>query len=269
MDSMNKTDLSTVGFPRRHALSQGLAALAGAAALAGLTRSAYAQDDHAHDHEHGENPHAAMAALMGFDASGKAILPKLEYAYDALEPHIDAKTMELHHSKHHQAYVDGYNKAIDDLAKAREGKDFAALEQHERKLAFHGSGHVLHNIFWMTMAPKNGSAPEGELADAIKRDFGSHDAMVAHFTSAATSVEGNGWAILAMNVITGKLIIQQALNHQHSTVTGALPLLPLDMWEHAYYLKHQNKRADYVKEWWNVVNWKNVTMLYMAHHAHA
>ncbi len=187
-------------------------------------------------------------------------LPKLAYDYAALEPHIDATTMTIHHGKHHQAYVDGLNKAEEGLMKARESGDFAAVQQLSRLVAFHGGGHANHTIFWNNLAPAGkggGGEPSGDLAEAINRDFGGFDKFKKHFSAAATAVEGNGWGVLAWHPLLGKLYIETMMNQQNLTVIGSIPLLMLDVWEHAYYLKYQNKRADYVNAFWNVANWKD------------
>ncbi|MDP6461697.1 MAG: superoxide dismutase, partial [Gemmatimonadota bacterium] len=134
----------------------------------------------------------------------------------------------------------------------------AAIQAVERALAFHGSGHFNHCIFWENMSPDGGGEPTGDLAAKIGADFGSHDAFRAHFSQAAATVEGNGWGILAWNPATERLQVLAAMNHQNQGIHGSIPLLVLDVWEHAYYLKYQNKRPAYIEAWWNVVNWKNV-----------
>jgi Fe-Mn family superoxide dismutase len=202
----------------------------------------------------------ALAADAGADPSlpykdGKYVLPPLPYAYNALEPAIDEQTMRLHHDKHHLGYVNGLNKALDALADARQKSDFALVKHWERELAFNGSGHFLHTLFWMNMAPKAGGTPTGALAAAIDRDFGSFAAFKAHFGAASKAVEGSGWGILVYEPFARKLLISQAEKHQNLTEWNALPLLVVDVWEHAYYLKYQNDRGAYVDNWWNVVNW--------------
>jgi superoxide dismutase, Fe-Mn family len=195
----------------------------------------------------------------------KFSLPKLDYEYNALEPHIDAKTMELHHSKHHQGYVNGANAALEKLADARSKGDYSAVKAITRDLAFNGSGHAMHCIFWRNMSPNGGGEPTGKLAEAIKRDFGSFDNFKNQFIAASVGVEGSGWGILGYHVDdAGKaqLMIIQAEKHQNLTVQGITPLLVLDVWEHAYYLKYQNKRADYVKAFFNVINWDDVAQRY-------
>ncbi len=192
-------------------------------------------------------------------------LPQLPYAYNALEPHIDEQTMRLHHDKHHQTYVDGLNKAEAKLAEARQSGDFALIQHWQRQAAFHGAGHYLHSIFWPNMAGEGqggGGQPSGGLAAKIESDFGGFEAFKAQFQAAAVAVEGNGWGMLAYRKDDDKLIILMAENHQKLTQWVVEPLLVLDVWEHAYYLKYQNKRADYVKAFFNVINWTNVAERY-------
>jgi Fe-Mn family superoxide dismutase len=184
-------------------------------------------------------------------------LPPLPYDYAALEPHIDEQTMRLHHDKHHAAYVAGLNAAEEKLAAARASGDFGAIAALERAIAFHGCGHVNHVIFWHNMGPKAGGEPGGNLASQIKRDFGDFAKFKAQFTQAAATVEGNGWGVLAFNPYLGKLYTLGMMNHQNLSLTGSVPVLLLDVWEHAYYLKYQNRRPDYITAWWNVVNWKD------------
>ncbi len=185
-------------------------------------------------------------------------LPPLPYAYDALEPHIDEQTMRLHHDIHHNGYVAGLNNAETKLAEARESGDMGLIKHWSRELAFHGSGHFLHTIFWENMGPNGGGEPTAELAGAINRDFGSFENFKKHFLAAANQVEGSGWAILACQCDTNKLTILQSEKHQNLTQWGVVPLLVLDVWEHAYYLKYQNKRPEYTAAFFNVINWDNV-----------
>lgn len=194
-------------------------------------------------------------------------LPPLPYAYDALEPHIDEQTMHLHHDKHHLAYVNGLNKAEDELAKARDEGNFGLIKHWEREAAFHGSGHFLHSIFWPNMAPAGsggGGQPGGDLANQINQDFGGFDKFKAQFTAAANAVEGSGWALLVWEPEGRHLSILTAEKHQNLTQWGVVPLLVLDVWEHAYYLKYQNQRPAYVEAFWNVVNWADVAERYTA-----
>lgn len=184
-------------------------------------------------------------------------LPELEYDYSALEPHISARIMELHHSKHHQAYVAGANAALEAMAQARESNNFAVLPKLQKDLAFHLGGHVNHSVFWKNLAPSSG-VPEGDLAAAITEYFGSFDAFKAHFTASAMGIQGSGWAYLAWDALGNRLIIGQLYDQQGNIALGNIPLLMLDMWEHAFYLDYQNVKADYVKAFWNIVNWEDV-----------
>lgn len=198
------------------------------------------------------------AAPTGIGAVTKHELPKLPYAYNALEPHIDAQTMELHHSKHHQAYVTALNTAETELAKARETGDFNLIQHWSRQVGFNYGGHYLHSLFWKIMASNAGGEPTGMVADKLKADFGSFDAFKKQFTAAATRVEGSGWALLHYRPMDKRLMILQAENQQKIAQWGATPILGIDVWEHAYYLKYQNRRADYIEAWWNLVNWTAV-----------
>lgn len=193
---------------------------------------------------------------------GGHTLPPLPYAYDALEPYIDEETMRIHHDKHHQSYVDGLNKAEIKLQEARKTGDFDLVKHWERELAFHGAGHYLHTIFWSIMSPYGGGKPEGALLEAIERDFGSYEAFKEQFSKAAENVEGGGWAILVWSPRSHRLEILTAEKHQNLSQWDVVPLLVLDVWEHAYYLKHQNQRAKYIEDWWNVVYWPEVSYRY-------
>ncbi|EPR29063.1 Superoxide dismutase [Geobacillus sp. WSUCF1] len=191
-------------------------------------------------------------------APGRHVLPPLPYRYDALEPHISEEIMRLHHTKHHQSYVDGLNQAERMMAEARRTNNFDLLKHWEREAAFHGSGHYLHTIFWYNMHPEGGGEPRGELRAQIERDFGSFAAFRRHFTEAAKSAEGVGWALLVWAPRAHRLEILQAEKHQLMAQWDVIPLLVLDVWEHAYYLQYKNDRAAYIEHWWNVVNWRNV-----------
>ncbi|EOS54724.1 Fe-Mn family superoxide dismutase [Paenibacillus barengoltzii] len=195
---------------------------------------------------------------------GGHTLPPLPYPYNALEPYIDEQTMRIHHDKHHKTYVDDLNKAELKLQDARKSGNFDLVKHWERELAFNGAGHYLHTIFWDIMNPKGGGKPQGELLEQIKRDFGSYDAFHKQFSEAAAKVEGGGWAILVWSPRAHRLEILTAEKHQNLSQWDVIPLLPLDVWEHAYYLKHQNARANYIKDWWNVVYWPAVTKRYEA-----
>lgn len=189
---------------------------------------------------------------------GQHKLPPLPYAYNALEPYISEEIMRLHHTKHHQSYVDGLNKAEKTLKKYRENNDFELIKHWERELAFHGAGHYLHTIFWSIMTPQGGGKPGGPLLSAINETFGSFDSFKKHFTEAAKNVEAVGWAILVWAPRSHRLEILTAEKHQNLSQWDVIPLLVLDVWEHAYYLQYKNERPKYVENWWNVVNWKEV-----------
>ncbi|QED48483.1 superoxide dismutase [Cytobacillus dafuensis] len=191
-------------------------------------------------------------------AAGQHTLPPLPYAYNALEPYISEEIMRLHHDKHHKSYVDGLNKAEIKLEEARKTGDYALVKHWSRELAFHGSGHYLHTIFWSNMKPKGGGKPAGRLLKEIETYFGSFEAFKKHFNEAAKQVEGVGWAILVWSPRSSHLEILQSEKHMNLTQWDTIPLLVLDVWEHAYYLQYKNNRGDYVNNWWNLVNWKNV-----------
>ena len=185
-------------------------------------------------------------------------LPELDYDYSALAPHISAEIMELHHSKHHAAYVAGANTALEKLAEARDKADFAAVPKLEKDLAFHLGGHINHSIFWKNMSPNGGGEPDGDVASAIDEFFGSFAGFKGQFEAAANSLQGSGWAMLVWDTLGKRLNVNQLYDQQNNLPVGQLPLLQLDMWEHAFYLQYKNVKADYVKSWWNVVNWTDV-----------
>jgi len=191
-------------------------------------------------------------------------LPELSYDYSALAPHISAAIMELHHSKHHQAYVTGANTALAQLAEARDAGDFTYVNKLEKDLSFNLGGHVNHSIFWTNLSPDGGDKPVGDLAAAIDDQFGSFDKFTAHFTAVAMGVQGSGWAVLAYDSIGQKLIIVQFFDQQGNLPAGIVPILMLDVWEHAYYLDYKNVRADYVKAFWNIANWENAQQRFAA-----
>ena len=191
-------------------------------------------------------------------------LPELTYDYAALEPHISARIMELHHSKHHAAYVAGANAALEQMEEARANNAFGAINKLEKDLAFHLGGHINHSIFWTNLSPNGADRPSGELAAAIDEFFGSFEAFQAHFNAASLGIQGSGWGILSWDPVGARLIIQQLFDQQANTAQGTIPLLQLDMWEHAFYLDYQNVKADYVKAFWNIVNWDNVAERFAA-----
>ena len=190
-------------------------------------------------------------------------LPNLPYAYDALEPHIDARTMEIHHTKHHQAYIDKANAALEghpDLAKKSIDELMRQLssvpEDIRTVIRNNGGGHANHSLFWTVMKPKGGGEPAGELASAISSKFGSFDNFKKEFGNAAAGRFGSGWAWLSVD--KGGIVVESTANQDTPLSEGRTPVLGLDVWEHAYYLKYQNKRPDYISAFWNVVNWDEV-----------
>jgi Fe-Mn family superoxide dismutase len=208
-------------------------------------------------------------AVLGFDAAtGKYVLPELPYAYDALEPIIDEQTMRIHHTKHHAGYVRGVNNALEKLHEIRWNSGDPALGQHwQRQLSFHMGGHINHTLFWANMKPEDqggGGQPEGNLDYQITKDFGSFGKFVEHFTAAAVKVEGSGWGWLVFEPASRQLIITQMQNQQDMMFSGAVPLLGVDVWEHAYYLKYRNRRSDYVQALMRIVDWEEVSRRYEA-----
>jgi len=196
---------------------------------------------------------------IGF-RDGEYVLPPLPYPANALEPYIDEETMKIHHDILHRNYVNGTNRTAAALAKIASGEgDTALTKAYERDLAFFGSGHALHTLFWNNMKPDGGGKPDSpELAAAIDRDFGSLENFFRQFTAAATGVEGSGWALLSYEPISGRLIVLQVEKQQDLTFQGATPLLGCDVWEHAYFLKYKAARAEYVEAWKNTINWEDV-----------
>ena len=191
-------------------------------------------------------------------------LPDLPYDYGDLAPAISGEIMELHHDKHHAAYVKGTNDTLDQLAEARANGSFGGLVGLEKTFAFNLSGHKLHSIFWTNLSPEGGDRPEGELADRIVEDFGSFEAFKSQLTTATAAVQGSGWGVLAHDPLGERLIITQVYDHHGNVGVDTTPLLVFDAWEHAYYLQYKNVRPDYVSELWNIVNWQNVAERYSA-----
>jgi Fe-Mn family superoxide dismutase len=185
-------------------------------------------------------------------------LPDLPYDYAALEPHVSGQIMELHHDKHHAAYVAGANQTLEKLAGARDKDDFGAVVGLEKTLSFHISGHVLHSIFWKNLSPDGGDKPDGALASAIDENFGSFDKFKAHMTQATSTIQGSGWGALAYEPLAGRLIVEQVYDHQGNIGNGSIPLLVFDAWEHAFYLQYKNVKADFFAALWNIVNWSDV-----------
>ena len=191
-------------------------------------------------------------------------LPELTYDYAALEPHLSARILELHHDKHHAAYVKGANTVLEKLAEARAADSFKTINQLEKNLAFHLSGHVLHSIFWLNMSPDGGGEPDGDLAAAIAEHLGSFDAAKAQLIEASMNVQGSGWGALSWEPVGQRLIVEQVYDHQGNVGQGGPPLLVLDMWEHAYYLQYENRKAEWVDAFWNVVSWTDVAKRFEA-----
>jgi Fe-Mn family superoxide dismutase len=185
-------------------------------------------------------------------------LPDLPYDYAALEPHLSARILELHHDKHHAAYVAGANATVEKLAAARDADDFAGIVGLEKTLAFNLSGHVLHSIYWRNLSPDGGGRPDGELAGAIDEAFGSFEKFQRQLTQAALTVQGSGWGVLAWDPVGGRLLVEQVYDHQGNAGQGAVPLLVIDVWEHAFYLQYTNVKADYVQAVWQLVDWADV-----------
>lgn len=202
---------------------------------------------------------ASLTNLPMIDNHGAYTLPDLPYPHNALEPHLDEQTMRLHHGIHHQGYVNGLNNALSKLAEARESGDYSLVKHWSREVSFHGGGHYLHTLFWGVMTPNGGGQPQNEALKAqIDRDFGSFDKFRAHFLAASNAVEGSGWGVLAWEPVGQRLIIHQVEKQQDMSTWSNIPLLMVDVWEHAYYLRYQNRRAAYTEAFMNVVNWNEV-----------
>jgi Fe-Mn family superoxide dismutase len=191
-------------------------------------------------------------------------LPDLPYDYAALEPHISGEIIELHHDKHHAAYVKGANDTLEKLADARDKGDFGAIVGLEKTLAFHLSGHTLHTLYWQNLSGDGGDKPDGALASAIDADFGSFDGFKGQLTQATATTQGSGWGVLAYDSLGKKLTVQQVQDHQGNVGIGTTPLLVFDAWEHAFYLQYKNVKPDYVNALWNIVNWADVAARYDA-----
>lgn len=208
-----------------------------------------------------------MTEAQGTAQAAPYTVPPLPYSFDALEPYIDAKTMEIHHDKHHGAYVSNLNKALEgqaELAKlsveALISKIDAVPESIRTAVRNNGGGHANHSLFWKIMKKGGGGEPKGEIAEAIKATFGSFNEFKAKFNEAATKRFGSGWAWLQIK--DGKLGIESTPNQDNPLMSGAKPVMGIDVWEHAYYLKYQNRRPEYIEAWWNVVNWEQINQNY-------
>jgi Fe-Mn family superoxide dismutase len=202
-------------------------------------------------------PSVARAKEIGIEIGEKYELPPLPYAYNALEPYLDEKTLTLHHQKHHGSYVKNLNLALKKLEEARNKNNYVLIKPFLKEVAFNGSGHILHSLYWENMSP-NGGEPKGEILAAIKRDFGDFRQFHEQFIAATVAVEGSGWGLLVYEPLGRRLLILQAEKHQDLTLWGVYPILVCDVWEHAYYLKYQNRRAEYVDNFMKIINWAQV-----------
>ena len=187
------------------------------------------------------------------------VLPDLTYDYGALEPHMSGRIVELHHDKHHAAYVKGANTALAKLHDIREKGDFTAISMLEKNLAFNVSGHVLHSVFWSNLAPDGSGEPTGELAEIIDETFGGFPGFRQQMTEAASTIQGSGWALASWEPVAGRILVQQVYDHQGNHGQGTIPLLAIDAWEHAYYLQYENRKTDFFAAIWNIVNWSDVS----------
>jgi len=194
-------------------------------------------------------------------------LPPLPYDFSALEPAISGKIMNLHYKKHHQAYVNNLNKALEEYAEAEKNNDLAKMISLESAIKFNGGGHINHSIFWTNLAPKSqggGGEPQGELLAAINERFGSFQGLIDQMSAKAVAIQGSGWAWLGYEKSRGKICLAACENQDPLSTKSMIPLLGIDVWEHAYYLQYENVRADYVKAIWSVINWKNVEERFQA-----
>jgi Fe-Mn family superoxide dismutase len=182
-------------------------------------------------------------------------LPPLPYAKDALDGFLSSEILEIHHDKHHAGYVKGLNKALADLDAARQAGQFTAIKELERDLAFNGSGHVLHSLYWVSMSPTGGGIPKGPVGKLLEVNFGSFDGFRKQFAAAAKAAEASSWALLSYEPLGDRLIISAAESHENMAFQGAIPLIACDVWEHAYYLRYRNDRASYVEKFFDVINW--------------
>ena len=252
-DNLTRTDTHhTPRMPRRDAIvTMGLGGLA----LGALATGSRAQDSSSNSRRE------QTQAALGYDASkGEYTLPPLPYGYNALEPYIDEQTMRIHHDKHHAGYVKGLNTALAKLAGIRAGNvDAGETKFWSRNASFHGSGHVNHAMFWAGMrAGRDDNKPGGALAERINKDFGSFSKFSSAFRTAASQVEGSGWGWLVWEPVAGQLLVIQGEKQQDLMMTGVIPLLGVDVWEHAYYLKYQNNRGDYLDAFMHVINWDEI-----------
>lgn len=238
--------MKNIPLNRREFLAKGGSALAGL----GLT-SAFPVKALSSGHDSATLPHELTV-------TSEYSLPPLPYTYDALEPYIDAKTMQLHHDTHFAGYTRGLNKALRHFAKSRKEDDYSAIAHWQNQLAFNGAGYVLHTLFFEMMSPSGKAGPSDHLKATLGTHFGSFEAFKKHFSEAAATVQGSGWSLLGFQPLGRKLLVLQVEKHQNLTPSAIVPVLALDVWEHAYYLKYQNQRRDYINNWWNIVDWRQV-----------
>jgi Fe-Mn family superoxide dismutase len=212
----------------------------------------------------GSNIFAEPFLIKDFDKlineKGEYILPALPYDYNALEPYMDAETLNLHHTFHHGGAVKGLNKDMLKIKEALEKSELDTVDYWVKKSAYHGSSHVLHSIFWTNLSGKGAKEPKRELLKRINNNFGSFEKFKTLIALVSKNVDGSGWGILTYQPMTDQLLILQCENHERLTQWGAIPLLVIDVWEHAYYLKYKNKRADFVDAVFSIINWDNVSM---------
>ena len=192
------------------------------------------------------------------------ILPDLDYDYGALEPHISGQIMQLHHDKHHAAYVKKANETLEQLDEARHKSDFTRIAGLEKSLAFNLSGHVLHSLFWRNLMPKGGGRPQGELAQALVRDFGSFEGFQKQINEVSGTIMGSGWGALVYEPMAGRLLTSQIYDHQSNLAQAGVPLLVIDAWEHAYYLQYKTEKTKFFEAVWNLWNWDDVSQRYAA-----
>jgi len=185
-------------------------------------------------------------------------LPELSYGYDALEPHVSRELLQLHHDAHHAAYVKGANETLEKLEDARRERRFDYISQLAKNLAFNVAGHVLHSLLWKNLTPNGNGSPDGELEAQLERDFGGFKSFKEQLTAAAAAVQGSGWGALSWEPLGRRLVVEQVYDHQGNTGNSTVPILVVDMWEHAYYLQYRNKKAAWLEAFWQLVNWTDV-----------
>lgn len=230
--------------------------IAGGSAVLALMDITYAVEPNQKEMKMANQKSTNVDVFAGAFANGEYTLPDLPYGYDALEPMYDQQTLKLHHDKHHAAYVKAANEALVKLDNARKSKDFASIKAVSKDLAFNASGHVLHTLFWHSMKPGgNGGQMPSEIKQALEQSFGSVEGGQGQFAAATKAVEGSGWGILAFEPFSQKLVILQCEKHQDLTIWGVIPILVCDVWEHAYYLKYQNNRGEWVDNFMKLTNW--------------